>query len=373
MSRSVSAPSSVTNTSPCWNGLIVPGSTLRYGSNFWSWTRSPRALSRRPSEAATIPFPRAETTPPVTKTYFGARALTVFQGSTPYGRTSAARPASACEGTLRPMPPKRGASTASVACVSPSSTGSRSRSTSACSLVSWNETCLRGTLSRTSRDPPSCGRRRKLARFVPSRRQCAPGARARRTLGAASTRPGHHSGQRAGSASTSQTSSTGAGSVRLASYRGKELPSAEHPLELGLPLVVAELLDPRVRPVARRLLDPKVAIRERGDLRKVRDGHDLSVLRESPEQRSDGMRRLAADPRVDLVEHERVAACDGRDGQRDPRELPAGGGLRDLDERQPRIRADEEDGLVASGRARLVPLPKLADELALSHADPAQF
>src|SRR6185312_5472723 len=85
MSRSVSAPSSVTKTSPCWNGLIVPGSTLRYGSNFWSWTRSPRALSRRPSEAATIPLPSAETTPPVTKTYFGARALTGFQGSSGIG------------------------------------------------------------------------------------------------------------------------------------------------------------------------------------------------------------------------------------------------------------------------------------------------
>src|SRR5438445_9791787 len=86
MSRSVSAPSSVTKTSPCWNGDIVPGSTLRYGSNFWSWTRRPRAFSNRPSEAATIPFPRAETTPPVTKTYFGARALTGFQGSTRGGR-----------------------------------------------------------------------------------------------------------------------------------------------------------------------------------------------------------------------------------------------------------------------------------------------
>src|SRR5215469_7594346 len=89
MSRSVSAPSSVTNTSPCWNGLIVPGSTLRYGSNFCSWTRSPRAFSRRPSEAATIPFPSAETTPPVTKTYFGARALTGFQGSSGCGRSLA--------------------------------------------------------------------------------------------------------------------------------------------------------------------------------------------------------------------------------------------------------------------------------------------
>src|SRR5690242_15469587 len=87
MSRSVSAPSSVTKTSPCWNGLIVPGSTLRYGSNFWSWTRRPRAFNRRPSDAATIPLPSAETTPPVTKTYFGARALTGFQGSTRYGRS----------------------------------------------------------------------------------------------------------------------------------------------------------------------------------------------------------------------------------------------------------------------------------------------
>src|SRR4029077_2346290 len=85
MSRSGSAPPSLTTTSPRWSGLIVPGSTLRYGSNFWSWTRRPRALSSRPSDAATIPFPRAETTPPVTKTYFGARALTGFQGSTRSG------------------------------------------------------------------------------------------------------------------------------------------------------------------------------------------------------------------------------------------------------------------------------------------------
>src|SRR5918994_5189352 len=67
MSRSVSAPSSVTKTSPCWNGLIVPGSTLMYGSNFWIVTESPRATSNRPREAAAMPFPSAETTPPVTK------------------------------------------------------------------------------------------------------------------------------------------------------------------------------------------------------------------------------------------------------------------------------------------------------------------
>jgi len=50
--------------------LIVPGSTLMYGSNFCICTFSPRAFSSRPSEAAVMPLPRDETTPPVTKTYF---------------------------------------------------------------------------------------------------------------------------------------------------------------------------------------------------------------------------------------------------------------------------------------------------------------
>src|SRR5690606_6922633 len=67
--RSVSAPSSVTNTSPCWNGESVPGSTLMYGSNFWIVTRRPRSTSSRPIDAAAIPFPSDETTPPVTKMY----------------------------------------------------------------------------------------------------------------------------------------------------------------------------------------------------------------------------------------------------------------------------------------------------------------
>src|SRR6266566_4151604 len=73
MSRSVSAPSSVTKTSPCWNGLIVPGSTFRYGSNFCSETVSPRLSSRQPIDAAAIPFPSEETTPPVTKMYLAIR------------------------------------------------------------------------------------------------------------------------------------------------------------------------------------------------------------------------------------------------------------------------------------------------------------
>src|SRR5829696_2408662 len=67
MSRSVSAPSSVTKTSSCWNGFIVPGSTLRYGSSFCIETRSPLATSRLPRLDAVRPLPSEEATPPVTK------------------------------------------------------------------------------------------------------------------------------------------------------------------------------------------------------------------------------------------------------------------------------------------------------------------
>src|SRR5512132_2796028 len=68
MSRSVSAPSSVTKTSPCWNGLIVPGSTLMYGSSLRLVTRTPRLVRMAASDAAAMPLPSEETTPPVTNT-----------------------------------------------------------------------------------------------------------------------------------------------------------------------------------------------------------------------------------------------------------------------------------------------------------------
>src|SRR5215472_5516517 len=51
---------------------MVPGSTLRYGSHFWRVTLSPRLSRRQPIEAAAKPLPREDTTPPVTKMYFGA-------------------------------------------------------------------------------------------------------------------------------------------------------------------------------------------------------------------------------------------------------------------------------------------------------------
>src|SRR3954451_22174605 len=67
MSRSVSAPSSVTKTSPCWKGFIVPGSTFRYGSSFCIVTDRPRARRRWPRLEAVSPLPSEDATPPVTK------------------------------------------------------------------------------------------------------------------------------------------------------------------------------------------------------------------------------------------------------------------------------------------------------------------
>src|SRR5260370_6482774 len=49
---------------------MVPGSTLRYGSSFWSETLRWRAFRMFPSDAAVIPLPSEETTPLVTKAYF---------------------------------------------------------------------------------------------------------------------------------------------------------------------------------------------------------------------------------------------------------------------------------------------------------------
>src|SRR5213593_2602472 len=49
---------------------MVPGSTLRYGSNFSRLTLNPRLSSKHPMEAAASPFPSDETTPPVTNMNF---------------------------------------------------------------------------------------------------------------------------------------------------------------------------------------------------------------------------------------------------------------------------------------------------------------
>ena len=61
-----------------------------------------------------------------------------------------------------------------------------------------------------------------------------------------------------------------------------------------------------------------MAVGERGDLREVRDRHDLRALGEPLQKLADGVRRFAADAGVDLVEDERVAAGDGGDREGDP-------------------------------------------------------
>src|SRR5204862_5191327 len=92
--------------------------------------------------------------------------------------------------------------------------------------------------------------------------------------------PGHQSDRWYGSATNDQTSSSGARRTRSAAYRGKELLAAEHPLELDLPVRRAELLDPRMRRVARHLLDAEMAVGERGDLRQMGDRDHLRALGE---------------------------------------------------------------------------------------------
>src|ERR1700751_2844816 len=57
---------------------MVPGSTLRYGSNFIRLTFKPRLSSRHPIDAAASPLPKEDTTPPVTKMFFADIASSLY-------------------------------------------------------------------------------------------------------------------------------------------------------------------------------------------------------------------------------------------------------------------------------------------------------
>ena len=184
--------------------------------------------------------------------------------------------------------------------------------------------------------------------------------------------PGHQSARWCGSARNAQTSARAASSSRDASRshsreRREELRAAEHALELLAALVGVERLDARVRRVARDLLDAEVAVGEARDLRQVRDRDDLRAVGEAAQRLADGVRGLAADAGVDLVEHHRLAAADGRDRERDPRQLAARRGLGDRPERQAGVRPDEErrprrrptaPGSAARSSARNSPSPR---------------
>src|SRR5213082_3135589 len=106
--------------------------------------------------------------------------------------------------------------------------------------------------------------------------------------------------------------------------RLEELRAAEHSFELVLSLAFVEARDLRVSRVAWDLLDPEVARGERRDLRQVRDRDHLRAFAGAGKGPADRVGRLAADARIDLVEHERLAARDDGDRERDPRQLPAG-------------------------------------------------
>ncbi len=128
----------------------------------------------------------------------------------------------------------------------------------------------------------------------------------------------------------------------------------------------------RVRRVAGNLHNAEVAVGERRDLREMRDRDHLRPLRQPAQHAADGVRGLSADAGVDLVEDERLAARDRGDGERDARQLAAGGRLRDGRERHPRVGADEEDGVVGAGGAG-VALAQLDEELPFTHADVVQL
>src|SRR5439155_17900410 len=80
-----------------------------YGSNFASATRKPRASRRAPIEAAAMPFPSEETTPPVTNTYLALIQSLLFCGQSLLNcggcRPAGPVPASKFGGGCRPVGP----------------------------------------------------------------------------------------------------------------------------------------------------------------------------------------------------------------------------------------------------------------------------
>ena len=116
-------------------------------------------------------------------------------------------------------------------------------------------------------------------------------------------------------------------------------------------------LDLRVRRVAGHLLDAEVGIGRARDLREVRDREELRARSEAARERRRPRARSrppmpASISSKTIVGSPRRGVRDGAQGERDPRELAAGGGLGGGRERQPRVRAHEERDGVAPGRSR---------------------
>ena len=94
--------------------------------------------------------------------------------------------------------------------------------------------------------------------------------------------------------------------------------TAEHPLELGAPLVVRKRLDLRVRWIPGHFLDTEMAFGRARDLRQVGDRDHLRALGEPRQCLGHAMSGDTADTCIDLVEDERLASSDRGEGEGDP-------------------------------------------------------
>ena len=137
---------------------------------------------------------------------------------------------------------------------------------------------------------------------------------------------------------------------------------AEHPDELADDRGALEPADGGPRRVGRGVLDDReVPVAERGDLRQVGDADDLAAAGEGLQLLAHRAGGLAADPRVDLVEDQRVGSAaalalggDAHQRQHHPRELAARGRLAQRAGRHARVRGDHELDLVGARRAGAV-------------------
>ena len=133
-----------------------------------------------------------------------------------------------------------------------------------------------------------------------------------------------------------------------------DLGATQHPRDFVGALGRFELTnDATGRATALLLLDMKMAIRERGNLRQMRDAQYLMIFREFLQLAADDLRDLAADAGVDLVEDHRRDAAPLRlqplEREHHTRELATRGDPRQRHRRLPEIRRQMELDGIAMG------------------------
>lgn len=108
--------------------------------------------------------------------------------------------------------------------------------------------------------------------------------------------------------------------------RGIARPTTEHRRQLDYPTFAIKPLDSGDRPpITFALADPELGVGVSCDLRQVGDAQDLMTPGQTPQAPSDRVGATTADPRVDLIEHERRRVVslrqDPLDGERDTRQF----------------------------------------------------